>query len=212
MEEQSSYKTTTTNMEGTTTTTTTTTEQGRSTTSGVKVANRKTVSCSDFILRILALATTMIAVIVMAVAKETKTVPVAILPNLPPINVDARAKWQYLSAFVFFMVVNIIACIYAAISLILSIGNRFRSKVLDLMVIILDLIMVALLFSGNGAAAAIGVLAYKGNSHTQWKKVCNVFGGFCRHAAASSALSLIGSLMFILLLVLATSRLNKRSH
>ncbi|OVA04361.1 Uncharacterized protein family UPF0497 [Macleaya cordata] len=207
MDEQSSYKTT--NMEGTSTT-----EQGRSTTttSNVKVANRKTVSCSDFILRILALATTLIAVIVMAVGKETKTVPVPIFPNLPPINVDAPAKWQYLSAFVFFMVVNIIACIYAAISLILSIGNRFGSKVLDLTVIILDLIMVALLFSGNGAAAAVGVLGYKGNSHTQWKKVCNVFGGFCRHATASIALSLIGSLMFILLLVLATSRLHKRSH
>ncbi|KAI3952913.1 hypothetical protein MKX01_028605 [Papaver californicum] len=183
---------------------------GTPTTNGSNRANKRSVATSDNILRFLAFATTLVAVIVMAVGKQTKTVPITLLPNLPPISIEAHAKWQYMSAFVFFMVINISACVYSALSLILAIGNQFGSKGLDLAVIILDLIILSLLFTANGAAAAVGVLGYRGNTHTQWKKVCHIFDSYCHHAAASIILSLVASLMFVLLLALAASRLHKR--
>ncbi|KAI3890249.1 hypothetical protein MKX03_021253 [Papaver bracteatum] len=183
---------------------------GTPTINGSNRANKRSVATSDYVLRFLAFATTLVAVIVMAVGKQTKTVPVTLLPNLPPINVEAHAKWQYMSAFVFFMVINIAACVYSALTLILAIANRFGSKGLDLAVILLDLIILSLLFAANGAAAAVGVLGYHGNTHTQWKKVCNVFDSYCHHAAASIILSLVAALMFVLLLALAASRLHKR--
>lgn len=67
---------------------------------------------------------------------------------------------------------------------------------------VLDKFTVALLFSGNGAAAAVGVLGYKGNSHVNWNKVCNVFDKFCGQMAASIGVSLLGSLAFLLLVVI----------
>jgi len=71
--------------------------------------------------------------------------------------------------------------------------------------------MVALLFSGNGAAAAVGVLGYKGNSHVNWKRVCNVFEKFCDQMAASIGVSLIGSLAFLLLVIIPVLRLHPRT-
>ncbi|PIA44636.1 hypothetical protein AQUCO_01700316v1 [Aquilegia coerulea] len=144
--------------------------------------------------------------------KETKTVPVIIIPSLPAISVEVSAKWQYMQAFVFFMVINIIACVYAAISLVLSIASGAGSKGLFLMLIILDLVMAALMFSANGAAAAVGMIGLHGNSHVRWNKVCDVFGSNCRHVVASVVVSTIGASVFLLLIVLAVVSLQKRSH
>ncbi|KAF9621796.1 hypothetical protein IFM89_028234 [Coptis chinensis] len=179
---------------------------------GVKVANPRTVRSSDFLLRFLALIITLVAITVMAVSKQTKTVPVTVIPSLPPINVEVTAKWQYMPAFVFFMVTNIIACVYATISLVISIANRDGSSAMRLLLIVLDLMIMALLFSATGAAAGVGLIAFHGNSHVRWNKVCNVFGTNCRHVAASVVVSGIGAVVFFLLIVLNTVHLHKRSR
>lgn len=174
----------------------------------VETKGRRMRSC-EVVLRLLALALTLVAAIVLGVNKETKMVPMTLSPSLPPLNVPVTAKWRYLSAFVFFVVSNAIACAYAVLSLILMItGGR---KGLASMIIIFDTLIVALLFSGNGAAVAIGVLGYEGNSHVRWNKVCNVFTNFCHRVAAAVVLSLIGSLAFVLLAVISALRLQKRS-
>lgn len=105
---------------------------------------------------------------------------------------------------------NAIACSYAAISLILTLANRGGKKGLTLMIIILDLVVVALLFAGTGAAAAVGLLGVQGNSHVQWNKVCNVFDKFCHQVAAAIIISFLGSLVFLLLVVLAALNLHKK--
>lgn len=107
---------------------------------------------------------------------------------------------------------NALACAYAVISLVLSLANRGKSKGLSISVILLDLIMMALLYSGVGAAAAVGLLGFKGNSHVQWDKVCNVFGKFCRQAAAAIAISLFASILFLLLVLFAMFNLHKNRH
>ncbi|KAK6130449.1 hypothetical protein DH2020_035859 [Rehmannia glutinosa] len=61
-----------------------------------------------------------------------------------------------------------------------------------------------------GAAVAIGLMGYEGNSHVQWKKVCNVFDRFCDQAAAALGLSGGASLAFFMLVVLATLNLHKK--
>ncbi|KAG1365186.1 putative CASP-like protein 1E1 [Cocos nucifera] len=71
--------------------------------------------------------------------------------------------------------------------------------------------MVALLFSGIGAALTFGLLGKYGNSHVQWQKVCNVFGKFCLDVSVSSNVSLLGSLAYVLLVQLAIVSLHKRS-
>ncbi|XP_057475530.1 CASP-like protein 1E2 [Actinidia eriantha] len=168
------------------------------------------VRCSEFGLRVLAFALTLVAAIVLGVDKQTKVVPVPVVSTLPPLNVPVTAKWHYLSAFVYFVVANSIACTYAALSLVLTLANRGGKKGLALIITILDIVMVALLFSGEGAAAAVGIIGYKGNSHVRWNKVCNVFEEFCHQVAAALVLSLLGSVAFFLLVVLAALNLHKK--
>ncbi|XP_010241324.1 PREDICTED: CASP-like protein 1E1 [Nelumbo nucifera] len=177
-----------------------------------KVANpRSSVRSSDFLLRLLAVVTTLVAAIIIGVARETKMVPFSLLSNVPPSYIPLTAKSHYSSAFVFFTVSNAIACAYAALSLLLLIAKRARGNAITLAttIISLDVIMVGLLFSGNGAAAAIGLLGYQGNSHANWQKVCNVFGTYCHQVAASIGVSLLGSLLFVLLVLLAVLNLHK---
>ena len=64
------------------------------------VGMSRKVSICDLILRVLALLLTLAAAIVLGLDKQTKIVPIQIIPTLPPINVAAQAKWQHLSAFV----------------------------------------------------------------------------------------------------------------
>jgi uncharacterized protein (TIGR01569 family) len=83
--------------------------------------------------------------------------------------------------------------------------------VLKSAIIIIDALMVALLFSGIGATAAVGLIGYQGNSHLRWGKVCNVFGKFCDQVLASTALSFLGSLAFISLVVFSALRGHGKS-
>ncbi|XVF28403.1 hypothetical protein REPUB_Repub15cG0026500 [Reevesia pubescens] len=175
-----------------------------------EVGMSRRVSICDLILRVLALLLTLAAAIVLGVNKQTKVVPIQITPTLPPIDVAAHAKWHYLSAFVYSMVADIIACSYGAISMLIVLGTRNAKTGLAQIIIVFDLIMVGLLFSANGAALAIGLMGYKGNSHVQWKKVCNVFDKFCHHVAISVVLSLVGSLAFMALVALAVLSFHKR--
>ncbi|XP_059280652.1 CASP-like protein 1E1 [Lycium ferocissimum] len=178
----------------------------------VGVANKQSIIWTDFGLRFLAFVLTLVAAIVLGVSKQTEVVPVQLVPTLPPINVPASAKWHHMSAFVYFVVVNAIACAYAAMSLVLSLANRAKTNGLSLTIILLDLITVGLLYSGVGAAAAVGLIGYKGNSHVRWDKVCNVFGKFCGQVAAAIGISLVGSILFLLLVLFAMLNLQKKRH
>ncbi|KAJ7955047.1 CASP-like protein [Quillaja saponaria] len=174
------------------------------------VGKLKSKGACDLLLRLLALVLTLSATIVLGVDKQTKIVQLKIAPSLPPLDVPATAKWHYLSACVFFVVSNAIACAYAALSVLLSVANRGGKKGLGMLFVILDTLMVALLFSSIGATGSIGVMGYQGNSHVQWNKVCNVFGKFCNQVAASLVLSFLGSIAFMLLVMVATLRLHQK--
>ncbi|KAG6664336.1 CASP-like protein 1E2 [Carya illinoinensis] len=177
----------------------------------VKMGNGRTAKLYELLLRLLALALTLVAAILVGVDKQTETVPVVLVDSLPPLNVPVTAKWHYLSAFVYLMVANIIACSYAALSMLLTFTSRGENIILGSMILILDTLMVALLFSGTGAAIAIGLIGYHGNSHVRWQRVCNVFGKFCGQVAASIVVSVIGAVAFILLVVFSALRLHKKS-
>lgn len=176
----------------------------------VGVANRRRrVNCCEFFLRFLALALTLAATVLVGVNKQTKIVSVTVVSTLSPVNIPVDAKWHYMSAFVYFVVANAIACSYAAISLLLTLANKGGKRSLSLVIIIMDLLMVALLYSSNGAALAVGILGYQGNSHVRWPKVCNVFDRFCHQVAAATILSLVGAIAYLMLIIFATSNLHK---
>ncbi|KAK7259434.1 hypothetical protein RIF29_25041 [Crotalaria pallida] len=176
----------------------------------VKVVERQTRvrPYYDVFLRFLGLSLTLVATIIVGVDKETKSIYYA------GMHFEATAKWEYMSAIVFFLVTNAIACSYATASLIITAmarsngNNNNVTTLLDLVVTMLDLVIMGLLFSANGAAAAVGVIGQNGNSHVQWMKVCNVFDAYCRHVTAALVLSIIGSSVFLLLVALSVLKLH----
>ena len=111
----------------------------------------------------------------------------------------------------YFVASNAIACSYAALSILLLFTSKGENNIFPKMIIILDTLMVALVFSSNGAATAIALMGYKGNSHVQWKEVCSVFGKFCDHGAVAIGLSQLGALAFLLLVLMSALSSNKRS-
>ncbi|KAK9052811.1 hypothetical protein SSX86_029441 [Deinandra increscens subsp. villosa] len=165
---------------------------------------------TDLAVRVLALVLTLAAAVVLGVNKQTTTVTVTIVPSLPPVNLPVTAKWLHMSAFVYFVIANAIACSYTALSLILTLATKGGTKKVSVMVTILDLVVVALLFSAIGASGAVGLIGYQGNSHVQWEKVCNVFDKFCHQVAAAMALSFIGSIAYLLLIELAVFDIYRR--
>ncbi|GKV39014.1 hypothetical protein SLEP1_g46852 [Rubroshorea leprosula] len=167
---------------------------------------------TSLFLRFMAFVLTLAAAILMGVNNQTKVVSLqTISTSLPALNIPVQAKWHYLSALVYSFVTDVIASSYAAISFLLLIANRDRRKGLGLLLTIFDLAMVALLLSSCGAAGAVGLLAYTGNSHVKWNKVCNIIDRFCRQGAVSVAFSLLGSLAFLFHIVVAVLSLYNGS-
>lgn len=179
----------------------------------VVVAKKKTLRISDLLLRFMALALTLAAAVTVALDKQTKVVPISLVPSLPPLNVPVTAIFHDLSAFTYFVVANCITCAYGVLSLILILANRGkRNGVLAMVIIILDLVMVALLASSLGAATAVGVLGLQGNEHVHWDKVCNVFGKFCHQVAGAVVVSFLGSISYLFLVMLAVLDLHHKKN
>lgn len=117
----------------------------------------------------------------------------------------------------YFLVANVIACSYSTLSLVFLLITRKRAgdnmmSILHSMILVLDILMVALLFSCNGASMAIGIIGYRGNTHLRWQKICNLFERFCGQVAASIAVSVAGALMFILMVAFSGLRLRNKSR
>ncbi|XP_021766211.1 CASP-like protein 1E1 [Chenopodium quinoa] len=164
----------------------------------------------ELVLRVLALILTLAAAILLGLDKQTKMVPIKVFSNLPAFDVPVMAKFSHVSAFVYSVVANSIASVFAAVSLALTLGSGKGGSRL-MMILVADLIMVALLFSSIGGTSAVGVIGIKGNSHLQWNKVCNVYDRFCHQVAASVVLSLLGAIIFLLLVILTASKIQKRA-
>ncbi|KAK1395133.1 hypothetical protein POM88_014189 [Heracleum sosnowskyi] len=182
-------------------------------TKDVRVATKRSIRVSDLLLRFMAVALTLAAAVTLGVSKQTAIVPITVVSTLPPINVPVTAKWHDMSAFTYFVVTNSLACSYGAVSLILVLANRGkRTGVLATTIIILDILILALLASGIGAASAVGVIGYNGNKHVHWNKVCHIFGKFCHQVLGAVAVSLLGSLAHLFLLVLSALDLQKKNY
>ncbi|KAG5514325.1 hypothetical protein RHGRI_035664 [Rhododendron griersonianum] len=169
--------------------------------SGTKRGVTRAARSLELGLRVVGMGFSLVAAVMVGVDKDTEVVAITV--------VTPCLRCTY------FVVANAIACFYAAVSLVaLSIMSTKKTTQngLTLALLILDLVMVALLFSANGAAAGVGLIGLHGNSHANWKKVCNVFKTFCRNSTAGFAMSMMGSFVFLWLVLLGTLSLHKKSR
>ncbi|KAG0480967.1 hypothetical protein HPP92_011825 [Vanilla planifolia] len=157
------------------------------------------------ILRLLAIVLTLIAAIVMGAAKETITI------DVNDYTLQGKAKSTYSSSFVYFIVANTLVCVYSAVCAGVSFLKQ-SNFALELPIALGDLVAVVFLFTGNAAAAAVEIVAQKGNGHFGWDKVCRYAEKFCDHLSAAIVLSTFAGVAYLLLLVLTMVALHKRSR
>ncbi|KAF3777986.1 CASP-like protein 1B1 [Nymphaea thermarum] len=164
-------------------------------------------------LRFLAFAATLAAALVMGVNKQT--IPMVVgLGNAKPIYGNVTAKFHQTPAFMFFVIANAVAAGYSLVTFILSLGKMvgcFHAPI-SLLLAIGDLVMVALVSAGGGAAASVARLAKSGDQRAHWDKICDKFDAYCRHGGGALIASFLGVFFLMNLNVLSTLYLYKLAN
>ncbi|KAL6877625.1 hypothetical protein ACP4OV_012840 [Aristida adscensionis] len=171
------------------------------------------LACAGVVLRALLFAVTLSALVVLATAKQTVLVPVALAPRL--LLAPLAAKFNHSPALIYLLVALCVTCLYSLLTAVGSLrlvsGSACTAKTLFLLVL-LDVFYAAVMASATGSAGGVAWIGLKGNSHTRWNKICNLYGKFCRHIGASALLSLVASILLVLLAVLNAYSLYRRSR
>ncbi|XP_077212497.1 CASP-like protein 1C1 [Tasmannia lanceolata] len=148
----------------------------------------KTKKLCTFLLRFLAMATTLSATIVMVTSHEHTTF----------FNISINAKYHYTPAFKYFVAANAIGSVYSLLVIFLP-----ETSMLWRLVVALDVIITMLLTSSISAAGAIAILGKKGNSHAGWLPICGQIHKFCRHVTVAMILGFSSVLIYMLILLYA---------
>ncbi|KAI4303204.1 hypothetical protein MLD38_038864 [Melastoma candidum] len=154
-------------------------------------------------LRVLLFVSTLISVVVAVTSKQTVSVTVAGIPFPVPLP----AKFTQSPAFIYLVAAMSVACLYSLITALAALTfvakkpvSRARSL---LFLLISDAVMLALVASATGTAGGVGYIAWKGNRHAGWTKICNVYETFCHHVAGFLGVSLFAGLVLLVLVSLS---------
>ncbi|KAF0909317.1 hypothetical protein E2562_034957 [Oryza meyeriana var. granulata] len=166
-------------------------------------------------LRALLFSVSLSALVVLVTAKQTVMVPVVLRPPQVVIA-PVPAKFTHSPAFIYLLAALCATCFYSLITAIsslrlLSSSSACSAKTLFLL-ILLDVLYAGVMASATGTAGAVAWLGLKGNSHSRWNKICNVYGKFCRHIGSSTILALVASIVLVLLAFLNAYSLYRRTR
>ncbi|KAI5650680.1 hypothetical protein M9H77_36685 [Catharanthus roseus] len=163
----------------------------------------------NVVLRFLLFASGLVSVVVMVTSKQTEITQIP----FPPFRAPVSAKFSHSPAFIYFVAALSVAGFYGLISTLVSIYALLKpscsTKILSHFVIF-DVLLLGIVASATGAAGGVAYIGLKGNTHTAWRKVCNVYGDFCRHIGGSVAVSLFGSIVLVLLVILSIHSISKK--
>lgn len=176
-------------------------------------AGSSNYSCigADVGLRVLLLAASIVAVVLMVTSKQTEIIPV---PTIPGLTIANPAKFDDSAAFVFFVAALSFAGLYSIITTIASLTALGKSSVPAKYFWILavhDLLVLGLVAAATGTAGGVAYIGLKGNSHVNWGKICNVYDKFCRFIGSSIAVSLFAAVVLVLLVAINVYSLYRRT-
>ncbi|KAL2464110.1 CASP-like protein 1D2 [Forsythia ovata] len=163
----------------------------------------------DVVLRFLLFASALVAVLVMVTSKQTEIVPIPFYPFKAP----ASAKFTHSPAFIYFVAALSVVGFYGIITSLISLFSLLRPRSCPKVVshfVIFDVLFLGVVAAATGTAGGVAYIGLKGNSHVGWRKICNVYGDFCRHIGASVAVSLFASVVLVLLVLFSIRSLTKK--
>ncbi|KAK3039125.1 hypothetical protein RJ639_028871 [Escallonia herrerae] len=154
-------------------------------------------------LRVLAIAFTSAAIIMMVKSKESVSILGTVL----------QARYTYSSAFRFKLGADAVVCTLSLFSLIpLYVFSRPKSDPRNYFYLLLpDLIFMVLMISGCAAATAIGYVGHHGQSQTGWMPICGQVNNFCDKVMLSIVSSYLAFLCFLVLTIMAAYKLKSRA-
>ncbi|XP_055831744.1 CASP-like protein 1F1 [Solanum dulcamara] len=163
--------------------------------------SHKGLLATQILLRILSIAFTLAAIVMILISKQTVTV----------YGIEMEARYTYSSAFKFFAIANMIGCAFSVLSLILAsvLGHKSVDPKNYFYMFLHDLIMMALLLAGCAAATAIGYVGQYGESHSGWMPICDHVDKFCRKVRHSIILSYIAVLLYLCLTIISANQSRK---
>ncbi|CAN1129550.1 CASP-like protein 1C3 [Linum perenne] len=138
------------------------------------------------VMRLLALAATVVAVVIMVTSKETAHV----------LNLTFTAKYTNTPAFKYYVVAEAIGAAYTLVALLMSSKSLFWR-----LIIILDMVVALLLTSSISAAVAIAQVGKHGNTHAGWLPICGQVPHFCDKLTISLVAGFVAAIVQALLLV-----------
>ncbi|XP_076952424.1 CASP-like protein 1 [Bidens hawaiensis] len=163
----------------------------------------------DVVLRVMLFVTSLIGIILMINSKQTKSIHVA-----PGMTIPMAAKFSQSPAFIYYVATLSVTCFYSIITGVLSVLIMLKPKRsstrLLFCFLILDTLLFGIMASATGAAGGVAYIGFKGNSHTKWNMICNMYDSFCGHIAGSIAVSLLPSIGLLLLIWLYIFVLSKK--
>ncbi|WCJ27029.1 CASP-like protein 1C2 [Euphorbia peplus] len=140
------------------------------------------------ILRLIALAATIIAIVVMVRSHDSAQV----------LNLTFTAKYNNTPAFKYFVIAEAIASVYSVIVLFL-----FSRSLLGRLIVILDTVITLLLTSSISTALAIAQVGKKGNEHAGWLPICGQVPKFCDEATIALSAGFVATIFYFLLLLIS---------
>ncbi|URE41977.1 CASP-like protein [Musa troglodytarum] len=169
----------------------------------------------DFGLRVLLFASAVSGIVVMVTSKQTELIPVSVAPSSQIFFISRDAKFQHSPAFIYLVAALSVTGLYSIITMLVSlssIASPSPSPRTLFLLILFDTLLAGVMASATGNAGSVAYIGLKGNSHVNWNKICNVYGKFCRHVGSSTAVSLVASIVLVLLVVLSSYSLYRRSR
>ncbi|OVA15064.1 Uncharacterized protein family UPF0497 [Macleaya cordata] len=156
-------------------------------------------------LRKLLFWTTLVAAIVLLTGKQKENI------YWPPANavVPRSAKYSHYPAFKYLLAALWIVFGHSLLSSINSLLCAALGNLFLYCLILGDSLMLVIMASATGTAGGVAYIGLEGNSHDGWLKMCNVYDKFCRHIAASLALSLLACVILVALILISAFSIRR---
>ncbi|KAL8121626.1 CASP-like protein 1 [Apium graveolens] len=172
------------------------------------VTTSKQSAVVEVVLRVLLFLTSLTAVVVMVTSKQKELVP------FPPFGmVPNTSRFTDTPAFVYFVAALSTAGLYSIITTLLSISVLSKpgySKILAFYIVAMDVVMLAIVAAASGTAGGVAYIGLRGNSHSRWNKICNIYDTFCQHTAGAILVSLFAATLLILLILHSVFTMNRK--
>ncbi|CAH1427646.1 unnamed protein product [Lactuca virosa] len=129
-------------------------------------------------------ASAVAGIILLITSKQTKLITIA-----PGVAISKDAKFSHSDAHRYLLAALCTAALYSIITGLLSVLALMKqggiSSKQKFHFLILHSLLLGIMAAATGASGGVSYIGFKGNSHSRWNKICNMYNSYCMHVGAS---------------------------